>query len=227
MKPEPSADRLSDIAGWMRQGQFELARAALQELTQAHPASAAAWKMLGVSQNKLGCAEAAESSLRTSLRLDASDPDTWSSLGGVYVVLGRHTDALEAFERGLARDPTDTYALLNTLSMAALVADFDAARHRHAAALQDGQRHCETQAASGTNVPWCWYDLAQLHFLDGVAAGFRSALQQAIAASSPWQVASARKTYELLARSAALKTEAGQALAEFARLAPERQEPGP
>ena len=218
MTPELLTDRLAEIAAWMQEGQFEVARSALQVLTQVYPDSAAAWKAQGVSENKLGCPKTAENCLRESLRLDESDSDAWSSLGGVYVALGRYTDALEAFERGLAHDPTDTYALLNILSMAALVADLDAARRHHARALHEGQRRCEAQTATRTNLPWCWYDLAQIHFLGSKDAEFRGTLGQAISASSKWQVVSARKIYELLAGSATLNAEAAAALTEFARL---------
>lgn len=221
MTPEPSETGLAEATAWMQQGRFETARPLLQALVQSHPDQAAAWKALGVTQNKLGDAEAAQRSLRESLRLDPTDADAWSSLGGVYVTLGRHSDALHAFERGLASDPADTYALLNTLTMAALVGDFDVTRRRHAGALAEGTRRCDAQIAAGANLPWCWYDLAQIRFLQGAGDAFRAALGRAIGSSSEWQVASARKTYELLAGSAVLGAAASAALAEFARLANE------
>ena len=189
-------------------------------------AAAAAWKARGVAENKLGLPQDAWLSLSESLRLDASDADAWSSLGGVHVALGQYGEALAAFEEGLGRDPACTYSLLNTLTMAALAGDFEAARRRHADQIEAGLRRCEVQADAGENTPWCWYDLAQIHFLLGSTTGFLQALGQAIQASSEWQVGSARRTYELLADSVPLGAAAKQALADFAQLQAQGRTPG-
>jgi tetratricopeptide (TPR) repeat protein len=222
-----SADeRLVDAALLMARGSFDAALPMLQQLTAAQPASAAAWKARGVAENKLGRPHEARLSLSESLRLDASDADAWSSLGGVHVTLGEHAEALAAFEAGLERDPASSYSLLNALTMAALVGDFDAARRRHAERLEAGLQRCEAQAAAGENLPWCWYDLAQIHFLLGATAAFRHALGLAVQGSSDWQITSARRTYELLAGSRPLGVAANAALADFAQLQTASRPPG-
>ena len=61
---------------------------------------------------------------------------------------------------------------------------------------------CNEQNAQGTNLPWCLYDLAQIHFLRGEMEEFESVLNRAIKASTAkWQVETAHETYTLLKKA--------------------------
>ena len=78
-------------------------------------------------------AEALES-LKTSLRLNASNASLWNNCGCVLVNLGRPGEAIPCFDNALARDPGFVQCLINRGSAhaslkhyAAAVADFERA----------------------------------------------------------------------------------------------------
>jgi tetratricopeptide (TPR) repeat protein len=224
---DPQLDRLLTQAhALIGNGAFDQARPILLDATRRFPQSAEAWKALGIAENKLGNQDLAEEHLARSVQLDDGDLDAWSSLGGVYVALGRYDDALRAFERGLSDHRPHTYALLNYLTMAALVGDYEAAVREQAAMLEEGRRACEAQIARGENEPWSYYDLAQILFFEkqgatGAAitpdADFRAPLREGIRRSSAWQATSARRTYELLARNPRFAAAAREVHEEFDR----------
>lgn len=209
-------DWMTDARALIAKGDFRAATEILRQATTADPSHAEAWKALGVAENKLGNHQDAERHLAESLRLDASDADAWSSLGGVYVALGRYDTALTSFERGLAAGSVDSYSLLNCLTMAAITGDYDASLQRHASALRQARADCEAQIAQADNVPWCYYDVAQIEFFEraGDVGGY---IREALGRSNEWQAASARRTYELLAKSGRFAHSAGDVLAEFTR----------
>jgi tetratricopeptide (TPR) repeat protein len=217
MTSAPLEAWLADVQALVDKGEFAQTRTLLLEVTKAYPASAAAWKALGVAENKLGNHAAAEGCLLRSVGIDESDSDAWSSLGGVYVTLERYEDALRAFEKGLATGPEDTYSLLNYLTMAAMVGESEVSLDRHSAALAEGQRICETQIERAANIPWCDYDLAQILFLEDSGGDFMGAIREGLSRSNEWQAASARRTYELLTKSRRFRESANAVLAEFAR----------
>ena len=214
MTPTVPEAWLVDVTRLVSHGEFGAAMSALQAATLAHPASAAAWKLLGVAENKLGEHADAERHLQHSLELDDSDADAWSSLGGICVASGRHEDALRCFEKSLACSGPNSYALLNYLTMVALVGDADSALRRLAPALRTGRLDCQAQIAAASNLPWCHYDLAQILFFDD-SGPFQPVLAQALATSAPWQAASARRTYELLTHNLRFGAAARQALEMF------------
>jgi tetratricopeptide (TPR) repeat protein len=198
-------------------GAFDEARSILLDSTKRFPAHAGAWKALGIVENKLGSWTVAEACLNRSVQLDATDLDAWSSLGGVYVSLGRYEDALRAFKRGLSDRGPHTYALLNYLTMAALVGDYDSALREQASSLDEGRRACEAQVAHHENEPWSYYDLAQILFFEGRGPDFRVPLREGIRRSNSWQAVSARRTYELLTKSTRFTGAAREVLDEFDR----------
>jgi tetratricopeptide (TPR) repeat protein len=206
---------LTDAKALIAGGEFEKARPILLQATRNYPECAEAWKALGVSENKLGNPQAAERYLVQSLNLNASDADAWSSLGGVHVALARYEDALKSFERGLTSGSPTTYALLNYLTMVAIVGDYESSARRYALALSEGRRDCEAQIERGANIPWCYYDLAQILFFQN--SDFRDPLRLALKNSKEWQAATARRTYELLAKSRRFLDTANEVLAEFSR----------
>jgi tetratricopeptide (TPR) repeat protein len=216
MNPPQLDAWLMDARTLVVHGEFEKAKSILLEATQTYPACAEAWKQLGVAENKLGNHRAAERDLRQSLQIDESDADAWSSLGGVHVALARYEDALKSFEKGLTIGSPTTYALLNYLTMAAIAGDYESSLRRYASVLSEGQRECEAQIDRGANIPWCYYDLAQILFFEE-RGDFRDLIREALRRSNEWQAASARRTYELLAKSRRFLNSANEMLAEFAR----------
>lgn len=190
--------RLDEAGALIAAGDFTSAKAVLEEATAACPEVAAAWKQLGVAEDKLGNAEAAERHLLTSLGLDDADGDAWSVLGGLYFYdLERPKDALRCFRRSLALDPADPYALMNCLTIVSIAGS---APDEFVPALAESERRCAAQIDRQVNLPWCYYDLAQALFFQERTDEARSLLRQAFARSNGWQVASARLPYERLTR---------------------------
>jgi tetratricopeptide (TPR) repeat protein len=207
---------LDEARALVAEGDFHGARTCLLNTTARFPDCAEAWKDLGIAENKLGNQMVAERHLLQALALDASDADAWSSLGGVYVELEQFDKALEAFERGLAVSTQVTYPLLNFLTMAALVGDYASATRTYAATLADARRECEDQVRQSENLPWCYYDLAQMLLFAQDGSDFREMLREAIARSHEWQAASAKRTYQMLAGTIEFRDSASDALDEFA-----------
>jgi tetratricopeptide (TPR) repeat protein len=194
---------LHAAAALISDGDFAGARSLLLGATAESPASAPAWKLLGVAEGKLGDPVAAERALHRSLELDSTDRDAWSSLGGVLLAAGRYDQAQDCFHRGvdLADDVPDTYALLNFLTLAARGPGGDLDLAPYARELALGEAACVAQLAAAENLPWAGFDLAQLRFFTGRVDEARAALRDALAVARPWQAASARAPYELLAGS--------------------------
>ena len=213
---------LTEAHAQMTEGKFGEARTKLLRATKAYPESAEAWKILGISENKLGNHESAERYLRKSLRIDDTDADAWSSLGGVYVSMMRYEDALKCYERNVSDGSADTYALLNYLTMRGVVGDDEPSLDSSQPGLSAGKRLCEAQIEEGVNIPWCYFDLAQILFFEGRRTDFKSCVRDALRRSTEWQVASARRTYELLAKSGRLSGFANEALSEFDGHRPEK-----
>lgn len=216
MNESPLDAHLGEANALIDAGDFAGARALLMETTTTYPTAAAAWKRLGVAENKLGSYEAAERALLKSLELDGSDTDAWSSLGGLYFLLARDDDALRCYERAMAVGTTSTYPLLNYLTLASIVGDTSALQ-RYGRALVDGERRCTAQIDQGLNLPWCYFDLGQILFFQGRHDDSRSVVRAALEHSNDWQVDSARRTYERLAEKGRFTEPARTMVLEFTR----------
>lgn len=210
------ADRLGQAGALLGAGDFTAAATVLAAATEAHPESAEAWKHLGVAQNKIGDATAAERSLRTSIALDGADDDAWSSLGGVYLAAERYDEALACFEQVLADGIASTFALVNYLTLTGVAANGEAAVAGQSALLASGEAACDEQIARGENLPWALFDLGQIRFFTRRVGQARVAVRAAIAESTDWQVAAARWPYELLARGGPFAADARIMLEDFA-----------
>lgn len=222
---EPQLDaHLGEANALIAAGDFAKASGLLAETITIYPAAAEAWKELGVAENKLGNHEVAKHHLLKSLELDGSDDDAWSSLGGVYFVMGCYDDALRCFRKGLSSDPVSTYALVNYLTIASIINDDSSALSEYGPALKDAERRCAVQTDQDVNVPWCYYDLGQLLFFEGRHEESRSIIRSALGRSNDWQMASARFPYERLAEGSRFAEPARRVLREFAQYNRDRQQ---
>jgi len=208
---------LGEAKALIAAGEFTKARTLLTITAKPYPAAAEVWKGLGVAENKIGNRAAAITDLQRALQLNDSDDDAWSSLGGVYLAMTRYDDALKCFRTALSRNSASTYALVNYLTIASIIGDDRSALNEYGQALIDGERRCESQIDQNINVPWCYYDLAQLLFFEGRLDEFGSIVQAAFERSNSWQVASARSAYERLSEGGRFAEPARTVLREFDR----------
>jgi tetratricopeptide (TPR) repeat protein len=221
MKQQRLDDRLGDAAALIAAGDFAQAKTLLAETTSIFSDSAKAWKSLGVVEDKLANDEAAERHLLKSLQLDDTDDDAWSVLGGLYFYeMARHDDALSCFRRSLAINPADTYALMNYLTVAAVIGEWESAFGEYGPKLAESEARCAVQIGQNVNVPWCHYDLGQILFFDGRYDECRSVIRAAFARSSAWQITSARLPYEQLTRIDRFAEPAHAVLNEFPAAGP-------
>jgi tetratricopeptide (TPR) repeat protein len=199
MKQEQLDDRLDESAALIAAGDFAHARTLLLEITSVFPDSAKAWKGLGVAAEKLGDHLVAERHLTHSLRLDGTDGDAWSVLGGLYFYdMDRPAEALECFRQGLAIDPADTYPLMNCLTVEAVGGEGESLVQEYASVLKESEIRCTEQIEAGVNLPWCHFDLALALFFQGRLDECRAALRAAFDHASDWQISSASLPYERL-----------------------------
>lgn len=81
---------------------------ALEQIASKDPKNALAWRTLGFARVRLGGKENLEAALKDFDRADACAPGSPRNHlfhGGVLDALGRHDEAVEAFDRGIAAHP--------------------------------------------------------------------------------------------------------------------------
>lgn len=89
------------------QGRWADARDALARAVAIEPDNAGAWNNLGIAQTELHERKAAEASFRKAAGFRAEDPTPWVNLGNLYARSGRYSEAREAYDEALFRDPQD------------------------------------------------------------------------------------------------------------------------
>lgn len=200
---EISNTELALIETWIAKGQFERALKPLQELALANPKNARVWKDLGVVKQQQENHKEAETHLLYSLELDETDVDAHCSLGGVYLSQRKFDKAIASFEKGIELSGNkNTFALLNYLALSGCEGTLGSSLCRFGDALDAGKVHCHEEIDAGRNLPWSYFDLAQIHLLRGDKAPCREAITQAVRlATAAWQLNSATNIYLLLVKS--------------------------
>lgn len=97
-----------------RTGDFSEATSLFASYVDTRPENMFGHYMLGLSSQKAGDYEQAESSLRRALELDSTHVRSWQNLARVYLDTNRPNEAFEALESGRSLDPENgvTYRLL-------------------------------------------------------------------------------------------------------------------
>ncbi len=194
---------LALIETWISKGSFKRALKSLEKLALENPGNARVWKNLGIVKQQLKEHEQAEQHLVHSLTLDASDVDAHCSLGGVYLSLEKIDKAAAAFQQGFELSGHSSgFALLNYLAICGREGALGEVLSNYEDALQAVEASCQADIEAGRNLPWAFFDLAQIHFLRGQIEPCREAIEQAVRlANSFWQLNSATSGYRLMTDS--------------------------
>src|SRR5580698_7894804 len=106
-----SAEALFDQAAvLLRDGQIAEADSIYARVLQANPSDPGALHFSGLIAAQTGQWERAANLMKQSLDHDPSDAEAYCNLGTVYKMLGRHSDALECYDRAIEAAP-DTAAV--------------------------------------------------------------------------------------------------------------------
>jgi Flp pilus assembly protein TadD len=92
---------------YIRTGQYEKARAVLQQMTEIDPRDPDAYINLGVALNELGRGEEAVTALRRAVSLNPKQPLAYYNLGLTSMKLKRYDDAVAAFTQMTRLAPRD------------------------------------------------------------------------------------------------------------------------
>ncbi len=103
--PAADKDALERAISDIQAGRLMEAESALRRLVQQHPASARAWKALGVVYASTGSYILAEPAFREACRIDPGEPDACYYHGRSLYALDRFEASLEVLQRALMRDP--------------------------------------------------------------------------------------------------------------------------
>jgi Flp pilus assembly protein TadD len=203
-----------DLAVLLRdRGNFGAAESILSSMTRTHPSYASAWRELGIAQNKLNKANDAVVTLKHAVELNVHDADAWSSLGGVYKKLQQFGSAQDAYLKALELTPGNPYPLLNYMTLHAQNNHALPPREQFERSLARAEATSLAEVTAQKNLPWSYFDLAQILFFRGDQAGFEDRFRAgAAAATADWQINSARETYELLDKSGVREPDARAAL---------------
>jgi tetratricopeptide (TPR) repeat protein len=203
---------------------------ALQQFTAAIAASAGygeAYREKGIAENKIAQnAKQAldvqpapgETSLRRAIELNGNDFDAYASLGGVLKRAKRFAEALASYERSLEVSGGHPYPLLNALALRAQVNGHLAltGSDRRALARAEHVRETQTRQEPPYDVPWSFFDLAQIRLFRGDTDGFLKAATAGVEKSEhDWQVTTFLDTLRLLTPAAAELSGLEQAIAKL------------
>lgn len=114
---------------------YDEALALADRAVAAAPTDGAAWHLKGRAHHLLGDLAAAEAALREAVRLRSLAP-VWNDLGNLLADLGRPAEAVEAFRRAIAADPSFSEAHSNLGAVLASQGGYAAAALCYGQALQ-------------------------------------------------------------------------------------------
>lgn len=155
------------------------------------PDYAEALREMGIAMNKLD----GETQLRRAIELNPGDFDAMASLGGVLKRKGRLDEAHALYERAAEVSQGHSYPLLNAIELKAALEsrlDLDPST---VSRLQRAKRAREAQTRHEPpyDVPWSFFDLAEIRLFLGDGPGFLDALDSGLATcDASWQAESFR-----------------------------------
>jgi tetratricopeptide (TPR) repeat protein len=206
-------------------GQWAEALAQFLEAIRLREDYAEAWRERGIAENRLfwrggrlAGAETGEASLREAIRLSPEDYDALASLGGLLKReglredgLGHSDEAIALYEAALGYYRTaisvsqgHPYPLLNALKLEGRVdGKFDLdAKARIYLKKAERARRAEAAMTPPMDVPWCFFDLAEIALYLGDQAGFKANLEEGLSycIGNPDLPRTFRESLELLER---------------------------
>jgi tetratricopeptide (TPR) repeat protein len=168
-------------------------------LTQLVPDYAEAWREKGLVEslisrlipeaNRPDWLPSGEESLRQATALNPQDFDAWAIWGGV---LRRRLDfhgAYEKYKQAAEVSNWHPYPLLNSLKLEAMTTGkMNLTGRKKQLNAAEELRKSQSLAKPPIDVPWCYYDLAEMKLYQGDRKGFLSYLDKAIQHSEDWQI---------------------------------------
>jgi len=184
------------------------ALAHLGEAVRLSPRYADALREMGIVQNQLfrrgQGTESGEQALRAAVEHSPNDFDAHSSLGGVLKRLGKAVEALQSYRRAADVSQGHSYPLLNALKLEAEqtgkleLTPLRKLQIRKAAAMLEAQVATRPVPA---NVPWCFFDLAEISLYRGDVRRFTHLLDESLDYANAANLTTFRESLERLARA--------------------------
>jgi tetratricopeptide (TPR) repeat protein len=172
-------------------------------ITKLAPNYGEAWKEKGVAEgliarmipanerSKAGWLPDGHDALERATLLIPEDFDAWSSLGGILKNVRQDlVGARKMYARAAKLSGGHPYPLLNALKLEALsTGKLDLEGVSDQLKKAEDIRRAQTLATPPVDVPWCYFDLAEIQLYRHDRDGFLATLQQAIeACDAAWQV---------------------------------------
>jgi tetratricopeptide (TPR) repeat protein len=118
-------------------------------------------------------------SLKRAVELTPNDYDAWSSLGGALRRQGRNAEALAAYQRAVTISNGDPYPLLNVLKLKKLAGSDADVREQGFLRAAARLRRADVDAPAGPrDVPWSYFDLAEIERYLGNGASAEQLLRE-------------------------------------------------
>jgi tetratricopeptide (TPR) repeat protein len=138
-----------------------------------------------------------EESLRQATVLNPQDFDAWAIWGGV---LRRKLDfhsAYEKYKQAAEVSNWHPYPFLNALKLEAkTTGKINLANRKDQLLAAEELRKSQSLTEPPTDMPWCYYDLAEMKLYQGDRDGFLSYLDEGISHSEDWQIESFQRTLQ-------------------------------
>ena len=168
-------------------------------LTQSVPDYAEAWREKGVVEsliNRLVPADkrpdwlpSGEASLRQATTLNPQDFDAWASWGGVLRRKPDFSGAYEKYQRAAEVSNGHPYPLLNALKLEAMTTGkIKLVNRKKQLRAAEELRKGQSLSEPPVDLPWCYYDLAEMKLYQRDRDGFLSYLTEGISNSEDWQI---------------------------------------
>lgn len=190
-----------------QRAEWEAARVQFDTAVRQASAYAEAHRELGIAQNKLftkgdTSMPIGEDALLRAIELNPDDFDALSALGGIMKRAKRTSEALALYERATEISRGHAYPLLNALKLRALLERRLELPESRMSQLRRAERQRRNQVAASPpyDVPWSFFDLAEIRMYLGDAEESLALLVQGIERSDAvTDLETHRDTLQLLA----------------------------
>lgn len=169
-------------------------------LTQLAPAYAEAWREKGVVESLIYrlvppkkipvWLPSGEESLKQATNLNPQDFDAWATWGGVLRRQKDFSGAYEKYQHSAGVSDGHPYPLLNAIKLEAqATGKIKLAGRKKQLRKAEQLRKDQSLSEPPIDVPWCFYDLAEMRLFQEDEDGFLSYLDQALRYSEEdWQI---------------------------------------
>jgi len=169
--------------------------------TALQPGYSDAWRERGIQEARATKNARGEESLRKAIALNPSDFDALASLGGILRKTNRLDEAAYYYQQAVEVSAGHPYPLLMALKLRARAAHaltIDEPTKR-ALFLAEKMRTAQASANPPLDVPWCFFDVAEVRLYSGDASGFIEWTKKGLAASQHnWEPGTYRSALQLL-----------------------------